>query len=196
MATRKRKPLEEILHDFQQFMYYRSQKAAASKSFTGFGNRLKKILDERGEEQFDEDGNPGNIVFKFGRPVYIGEKPYVGFEKRRSYPQPVFDEDKALELAEEKNIVSDVVTDVTLTMPYRQYLKLVSFLESGSGYVIPEDLGQVDYEVDQNAFYRLQQRGKISEEELDSLLVLPEGAEPSYAFWPLEASPEDLGEDE
>lgn len=189
MVARKRKPLEDILHDFQQYMFYRSQKSSSTKSFGLFGNRLKKILDERGEEQFDEDGNPGNIVFKFGRPVYIGEKPYAGFEKRRSDPQPVFDEEKALELAKAREIpLGEVVPEVTVTMSYDQYLLLSNATDLS--------VRDVQFDVDQNAFYRLQQRGRISEEDLDSLLVLPEGAEPSYAFWPLEASPEDLGEGE
>jgi len=41
--------------------------------------------------------------------------------------------------------------------------------------------------VNQDAFYVLNQQGKINDEELDSLLV---EAEPKYAFWPIERAAE------
>lgn len=190
MAARKRNTLGEVLHDFQQFMYHRSQVSTHKKTFDNLGKKLKKVVDEKGVEQFDEDGNPGNIVYKFGQPVYIGETPYIGFEKRRSNPSTVFDEDKALELAAEKEFPpGEVISEVTLTMSHATYAKLWPAIQE---HATGDSQFSITQEVDQNAFYRLQQRGKISEEELDSLLVLPEGAEPSYSFWPLPASDEDV----
>jgi hypothetical protein len=165
MAQRKRNSLGDVLHDFQQFMYYRGQQSNAKKSFDSFGKKLKTFLDNNGTELKDDEGNPGNIVYRFGQPVYIGEKAYAGFEKRRTDPSPAFDEDAALELAKVKGIdLSEVAEQIWVA--------------------------------DQNAFYRLHQKGVFSEEEIDSLLVLPEGAEPVYRFFPLEAAGEDMEENE
>jgi hypothetical protein len=178
MVVRKRS--SSVLHDFQQFMYYRSQESTGKSQKTSFSTKLKKFLEDNVREP-DEDGS---YVYKFGRPVYIGEKQWTGFQKKCVPGADIFDEDAAMDLAASKGVLPDVMSDVTITVSYAEYLKLAD--------VQPREwFKDVQLTVDQNAFYRLFQQGKLTEEEIDSLTS---PGEPTYQFWPVEATAEEAAE--
>lgn len=181
----RRKQMGDISHVFQQYLYYRGQATTADRSKEKHASKLRDFCRTYGVVQKDDDGNftnGGNIEYALPEKVYVGDKVYVGFELRRQGGQ-VFDEDRARELAKEKDIEDDVLTR-TLTLTEGEYRELRAILQ---GHDLPAVLDvEHEQEVDQDAFYVAYQRGKITEEEIDSLLVEPEN--PRYALWPVEGS--------
>jgi len=187
MTTRKRRrpaPSIDIAHTFQTYLFQREVAATATKEKEKAAKELRKATIERGVVALDEYGNEihgGNIEYALDDPIQVGNKVYAGMEMRKS-PQISFDEDTAMDLARAKKIpLADVVGTVTLTMSYSDYeqLQRESTLDSWDITVYQE--------VNQDAFYVLNQQGKITDDELDSLLI--EG-EPKYSLWPIERTGE------
>lgn len=56
-----------------------------------------------------------------------------------------------------------------------------------------DDYGHYEFIIDQDAFLVANQQGKLSDDELDALLV---DQEPTYSLWPLEKPKSEEGDDE
>jgi len=193
MTIRKRRSTADIGHTFQRFLFQREVAATATKEKEKAAKDLRKFTRENGAvrlDEYDNEVNGGNIEYALDAPIQVGDKVFAGMELRKSR-QIDFDEEAALALAKKKKVdLSDVVSSVTITLPYNSFkmLERVAIYEGASAVDWPMDYdAEVTTVVNQDAFYVLNQQGKINDEELDSLLV---EAEPKYAFWPIERAAE------
>jgi hypothetical protein len=187
--VRKRKSLEDVSHDFQQFLYYRAQAATQGKEKDKFGKKLRDFCKTHGIVRKDDEGNEisGNIEYHLSEPVFVGDKVFKGFELRKT-SQPEFDEDAALELAKEKDLLGEVGTRI-IRLKEADFLAITSLLAKVTRADWDDFGAKLSFEIDQNAFYRLYQQEKLTEAEIDSLLTEPD--ELKYSFWPLEGSDTD-----
>lgn len=188
MTARRRQSLPDIAHTFQEYLFHRDALSAETKAKEKAAKALRDYTKSNGTVRLDDDGNEvtGNIEYLLGKPINVGGKTYRGAEMRKQ-AQISFDEDAALDLVNAKKIpLADVVASVTITLPIVdfQLLDRIVEVERGDDNDWSKDWNaDVNFAVDQDAFYVLNQQGKITDDELDSLLV--EG-EPKYSLWPLE----------
>lgn len=194
MATRKRKSLDDISHVFQQFLYYRGQASTAGKTKENLAKKLRAFCRSNGVVLLGDDGQEinGNIVYKLDDPVYVGDKVYTGFELRKEGGDE-FDDERALELAQEKGVVAEA-TVRELCLSEDTYQTIVAALRYAN---LEKALAEFEVNntvvVNQDAFYRLYQQGKLTEAEIDSLFVAPE--EPKYKLWPIAGKDEEEEDD-
>lgn len=186
MTARRRTSLPDIAHTFQEYLFHRDVLSAETKAKERAAKALRDYTKSNGTVRLDDDGNEvtGNIEYLLDDPITVGGKIYRGAEMRKQ-AQISFDEDTAQKLAKDKGIpLSDVVSSVTITMPMEDFALLVASAPAGVFGDWSKDWNaEVRFAVNQDAFYVLNQQGKITDDELDSLLV--EG-EPKYSLWPLE----------
>lgn len=188
MTARRRTSLPDIAHTFQEYLFHRDVLSAETKAKEKAAKALRDYTKSNGTVRVDDDGNEvtGNIEYLLGKPINVGGKIYRGAEMRKQ-AQISFDEDAAIALVAAKNIpLADVVASVTITLPIVdfQLLDRIVEVERGDDNDWSKDWNaNVNFAVNQDAFYVLNQQGKITDDELDSLLV--EG-EPKYSLWPLE----------
>lgn len=188
MTARRRQSLPDIAHTFQEFLFHREAASTETKAREKAAKYLREFTKVKGTVEKDDFGNDvtGNIQYLLDDPITVGGKTYRGTELRKQ-AQISFDEDAALKLTQDKGIpLVDVVASVTITLPIVdfQLLDRIVEVERGDDNDWSKDWNaDVNFAVNQDAFYVLNQQGKITDDELDSLLV--EG-EPKYSLWPLE----------
>lgn len=191
MPARKRRSLEDISHVFQQFLYYRAQSSVAGKEQKKLGDKLKDYCRTHGVVQKDAEDQEisGNIEYVLDEPAYVGDKVFTGFELRKQQDDPVFSDEAALALATDKGLLDDAGTRI-IRLNERDFRGIAAVLSKISRGMTWDSFGaELSFDIDQNAFYRMYQQGKITEAEVDSLLVDPkddENYKPRYSFWPTE----------
>jgi len=158
MASRKRPaaPARDFLHDAQLYLFQRAEESSAKNKKTRAGKSVREHVEEHGTVYVDDGGN--EIT---GNIVAL-------------FPEPVTIGSKTyygMELRKKQNIRFDEEAALKLA--------------KGKGFA-EEDIGHYEFVLEQDAFYVLNQQGKITDAEIDSLLAEDD---PDYSLWPLDKMP-------
>lgn len=154
MTVRKRPADPEITHTFQAFMAERANASKVTAAKDKLSKKLRAWVERAGQVALNDDGTEVT-----GNIVAL-------------LPEPVQIGGRVwagAELRKQPQVTFD--EDAALALADAR----------GIGR---DQVGHTEYVTDQEAFYVLQQQGKITEAELDALLV--EG-DPRYSLWPLES---------
>lgn len=141
-----------FLHDVQLYLYHRAEETAAKKTREKVAGTIRDYIRAHGSTEQDDDGN--EIT---GNIVC-------------AFPAPVTVGGKTytgMELRKKRNIVFD--DDAAIELADRLG-------------ITRDTIGHYEYIVDQEALYVLNQQGRITDDDIDSLLA--EG-DPSYSLWPV-----------
>jgi hypothetical protein len=143
--------VSKVMQTAHQYLLYRSQENEAK--------RLKeKVIAGAGGKgntikdyvaEHGEETAEGHIEWRFPEPLTIGGQTYAGFRNQRSQGEPLLDEDRTEKLLVELGLRDQIVREVTVEV------------------------------WDWDMLYVLNQQGKITDEQLDSLF---DEAEPSWSL--------------
>lgn len=180
MATRRVRPSKatQLMHTY---LFHRDNESREKRDKGKVSKNLRAHVEDSGVE-VKEGPRAGNIEWRTP-PITINGKVYYGMELRKQTPID-FDVDAAKELAADKGFFLEACSPVLTILGHKDsddyWAKLNTLIDylDDNGFIT-----SVEYSpVDQDVFFAKQQRGTISEAEVDALLV--EG-EPKYELWPL-----------
>lgn len=171
--------LQQLVH---QYLYYRAEEKKArsqkEKAYTkAQADKGRSAIVNYILEHGEEDPETRSLRWYFKKPLFIDGVTYAGLEWRRS-PIPYVKEERAQELAEKYGAAQDMMTwHYTLPgLSPKQVLELNEYF--GKEGIVPESSITWDYD----HLYVLNQQGKLTDDELDSVL----GEDESFSLWPIE----------
>lgn len=154
----KRKRPSDFISWVHEYLYHRSVEASEKKAKALSGTAIRKYVKENGEVRLDDDGNEVN-----GNIEYRVPEP-INVAGKKYY---------GMELRKQSSIVFDFEAAIKLAQD--------------KGWD-EDDYGHYEFIVDQDAFLVKNQQGKLSDDDLDSLLV---ETEPTYNLYPIEKPGDD-----
>ena len=140
----------------QQFIYYRDEESAAKTRKEHERDKLKGWLTlqaQNGRFLHGREDENGHRYLDFDRPITIGETTYTGVVAQRKVPAPYVDLDEAEKLLRELDPTGKLYDMVFERVVVREF--------------------------NEDKLYVLNQRGVISDEQLDALEVQ---GDPSYSL--------------